>query len=111
MNLRDFKTELLNKPTGRLILFLFGGGVILAFVLMPRDAGKTTKVTQAVPSQATTAKSYMIDEGIPDIKPMRPTPTPRPLPIMPEVKPVTRDRRAVNLLLIWLAPRSFKKTI
>ena len=30
MNLRDFKTELLNKPTGRLILFLFASGVVLA---------------------------------------------------------------------------------
>jgi hypothetical protein len=88
MNLRDFKTELLNKPTGRLILFLFGGGVILAFVLMHRDAGKTTKVTPAVPAQATTAKSYMIDEGIPDIKPMKPTPTPTPLPMIPEGRPV-----------------------
>jgi hypothetical protein len=88
MNLRDFKIELLNKPTGRLILFLFGGGVILAFVLMHRDAGKTTKVTPAVPAQATTAKSYMIDEGIPDIKPMKPTPTPTPLPMIPEGRPV-----------------------
>ena len=89
MNLRDFRTELLNKPTGRLILFLFAGGVILAFVLMHRDTGKTTKVTPAVPAQATTAKGHTIDEGIPDIKPMRPTATQTPLPIMPEVRPVS----------------------
>jgi len=88
MNPRDFKTELLNKPTGRLILFLFAGGVILAFVLMHRGGGTTAKVTPAVPTQATTAKSYTIDEGIPDIKPMRPTPTPTPLPITQEGRPV-----------------------
>jgi hypothetical protein len=88
MNLRDFKTELLNKPTGRLILFLFAGGVILAFVLLHRGGGKSSKVTPAVPAQATAAKGYTIDEGIPDIKPMRPTPTPPPLPMMPEGRPV-----------------------
>jgi hypothetical protein len=88
MNLRDFKTELLNKPTGRLILFLFAGGVILAFVLLHRGGGKSSKVTPAVPAQATAAKGYTIDEGIPDIKPMRPTPTPIPLPMMPEGRPV-----------------------
>jgi hypothetical protein len=88
MNLRDFKTELLNKPTGRLILFLFVGGVILAFVLLHRGGGKSSKVTPAVPAQATAAKGYTIDEGIPDIKPMRPTPTPTPLPMMPEGRPV-----------------------
>ena len=88
MNLRDFKTELLNKPTGRLILFLFAGGVILAFVLLHRGGDKSSKITPAVPVQATAAKSFTIDEGIPDIKPMRPTPTPTPLPIMSEGRPV-----------------------
>ena len=88
MNLRDFKTELLNKPTGRLILFLFAGGVILAFVLLHRGGDKSSKITPAVPVQATAAKSFTIDEGIPDIKSMRPTPTPTPLPMMPEGRPV-----------------------
>jgi hypothetical protein len=88
MNLRDFKTELLNKPTGRLILFLFAGGVILAFVLLHRGGDKSSKITPAVPVQATAAKSFTIDEGIPDIKPMMPTPTPTPLPMMPEGRPV-----------------------
>ena len=88
MNLRDFKTELLNKPTGRLILFLFAGGVVLAFVLLHRGGGAPTKVTPSVPAQATSAKGYMIDEGIPDIKPVRPTPTPTPAPMMSEGRPV-----------------------
>ena len=88
MNLRDFKTELLNKPTGRLILFLFAGGVILAFILLHRGGDKSSKITPAVPVQATAAKGFTIDEGIPDIKPMRPTPTPTPLPMMPEGRPV-----------------------
>jgi hypothetical protein len=88
MNLRDFKTELLNKPTGRLILFFFAGGVVLAFVLLHRGGSTPTKVTPLVPAQATAAKGYTIDEGIPDIKPLRPTPTPTPAPMMSEGRPV-----------------------
>jgi hypothetical protein len=88
MNLRDFKTELLNKPTGRLILFLFAGGVILAFILLHRGGGKVSKVTPDIPVQATAAKGYTIDEGIPDIQPVRPTPTPKPAAVQTDGRPL-----------------------
>jgi len=63
MNLRDFKTELLNKATGRLLLFLFAGGVILAFILLHRGGGKVSKATPDIPVQATSAKGYTIDSS------------------------------------------------
>ena len=64
MNLRKLWTELFQKPTGRLLLFLVAGGIILAFILLQR--GPLPKPVHApVPGEATTAKGYSFEEPIP----------------------------------------------
>ena len=80
MNLRTLKTELFNKPTGRLILFLFVFGIILAFILLHHSSGSKPVTTAAVPATATVAKGYSINEGIPEVTSAQPTPTPNPIP-------------------------------
>ncbi len=75
MNLRKLWTELFQKPTGRLVLFLMAGGIILAFILLQR--GPTPKPVHApVPGEATTAKGYSFEEPIPS-----PTRTTQALPV------------------------------
>ena len=55
MNLRKIFTELFQKPTGRLILFLVAGALVLAFVFSgkPRSSGQPIKTE--LPAQATAA--------------------------------------------------------
>lgn len=90
MNLRTFWTELFQKPTGRLILFLLAGAIILSFILLHR--GPTPKpVTAPVPGQATTAKAYSYEEQIPS--PTRTeTPTAPPAPATPTV--IRQEKKA-----------------
>ena len=67
MNLRTLKTELFNKPTGRLILFLCVFGIIIAFILLHRGSAPKTVTTSSLPATATVAKGYSINEGIPEV--------------------------------------------
>ncbi len=98
MNLRTVTTELFQKPTGRLLLFLVAGALILAFVFARRGPRPPEPVNPTVPAQATAAKGYSFTEDIPATAPSRsketpavaenatakPTPTPKPPPPIPQ---------------------------
>ncbi len=95
MNLRTLWTELFHKPSGRLILFLMAGGLLLAF-LWPRKGSRSPEpINPSVPVQATKATGYSFNEDIPEPThakapvqatkeperpPVRPTPTSKPPP-------------------------------
>lgn len=95
MNLRKIFTELFQKPTGRLILFLLAGALILAFVFTGKGQRSPEPVNPTLPAQATTAKGYSFEENIPATPPTRPQasvpkppeeaarPTPTPKPPLP----------------------------
>lgn len=72
MNLRKIWTELFHKPTGRLILFLLAGALVLAFVFSGKGRRSPQPVNPTVPAQATTAKGYSFTEDIPATSPARP---------------------------------------
>jgi len=77
MNLRTIWTELFQKPTGRLILFLLTGAVVLAFLLTGKGRNTDKPNNTEVPAQATTAKGYTFEEDIPPPPRAQPTPPPR----------------------------------
>lgn len=105
MNLRKIFTELFQKPTGRLILFLVAGALVLAFVFSgkPRQSGEPIKTE--LPAQATTAKHTEFVENIPATQPTqakaavptpppevaRATPTPKPPPPIPQAIFATKE--------------------
>ena len=105
MNLRKIFTELFQKPTGRLILFLLAGALILAFLFSGRGRRSTEPVNTAVPTQATAAKGYTFTEDIPVTPPSRPAkeapkvaddtprpvPTPKPPPPIPQAIFATKE--------------------
>ncbi len=105
MNLRKIFTELFQKPTGRLILFLLAGALILAFVFTGKGQRSPEPVNPTVPAQATTAKGYSFEENIPTMPPARPqasvpkppeeaarpTPTPKPPPPIPQAIFATKE--------------------
>jgi hypothetical protein len=112
MNARKIWTELFQKPAGRLALFLFIGGIFLAFVLMrraPQPKPDNTPVTR----QATQAKSYSFQQ---DIQPLsrtqatptpvqsdgvvRATPTPKPPPPIPQTIFASREQAVSE----WFLP-------
>jgi hypothetical protein len=64
MNLRKLWTELVQKPTGRLVLFLLAGAIVLAFILMQRGP-KPQTINTPIPAQVTAAKGYSYEEEIP----------------------------------------------
>lgn len=64
MNLRKLWTELVQKPAGRLVLFLLAGAIVLAFILMQRGS-KPQTINTPIPAQATAAKGYSYEEEIP----------------------------------------------
>jgi hypothetical protein len=81
MNLRNLWTELFHKPTGRLLLFLVTGSILLAFILMKH--GTTPRTFQApMPHEATSAKAYSFEEAIPT--PLHVT---QPLPLVAPAPP------------------------
>ncbi len=114
MNLRKIWTELFQKPTGRLILFLLAGGLLLAFVFSGKGRRPTEPVNPDIPAQATTAKGYTFTEDIPDTPPARsqpnppalaenaparPTSTPKPPPPIPQAIFATKEvSRSENYL-------------
>ncbi len=85
MNLRTAWTEVFQKPTGRLVLFLLVGAVFFAFLLMrrgPSSANSNVEVPTSGP--ATKATGYTFEESIPvppraAATPER-APTPQPTP-------------------------------
>ena len=105
MNLRKIFTELFQKPTGRLILFLVAGALVLAFVLSGKPRRSPEPINPTVPAQATTAKGYSFEENIPPTTPVRaettaptpplmaarPTPTPKPPPPIPQAIFATKE--------------------
>lgn len=105
MNVRKIFTELFQKPTGRLILFLLAGALILAFVFTGKGRRSPEPVNPSVPAQATTAKGYSFEENIPATPPVRPqasvpkppeeaarpTPTPKPPPPIPQAIFATKE--------------------
>ena len=105
MNLRKIFTELFQKPTGRLVLFLLAGALILAFVLRGNSGHSPEPVNPTVPAQATTAKGYSFEENIPATPPAKPqapalnppqeaarsTPTPKPPPPIPQAIFATKE--------------------
>lgn len=108
MNLRTIWTELFQKPTGRLILFLLAGAVILAFVLSGNGRRPEKPVNPEIPAQATAAKGYTFEEDIPPPPralppaPVRPAPepvaarpgsTPKPPPPIPQAIYATKETR------------------
>lgn len=111
MNLRKIWTELFQKPTGRLILFLLAGALILAFFFSGRGRRSSEPVNTSVPAQATAAKGYTFTEDIPP--PSRPAkespkvadntprsaPTPKPPPPIPQAIFATKEAaRSENYL-------------
>lgn len=105
MNLRTLFTELFQKPTGRFLLFLLAGALILAFVFTDKGRRSTETVNPIVPSQATTAKGYSFEENIPVAPPARhqasapappeetarPTPPPKAPPPVPQAIYATKE--------------------
>ena len=113
MNLRKLWTELFQKPTGRLVLFLLAGALIFAFIFSGRSNRSTDPVNPSVPTQATTAKGYSFTEDIPVTPPAhpqkqaptvadntaRPTPTPKAPPPIPQAIFATKEAaRSENYL-------------
>ncbi len=106
MNLRKLVTELFQKPTGRLILFLLAGALILAFVFSRSGRRSPEPVNTAVPAQATQATGYSFQENIPEpvaaksAEPSRtptkeavarPAPTPKAPPPIPQAIFATKE--------------------
>ena len=105
MNLRKIFTELFQKPTGRLILFLVAGALILAFVLSGKPRQSVQPIKTELPAQATTATHKEFVENIPTTQPIqakatpapapleaaRPTPTPKPPPPIPQAIFATKE--------------------
>jgi len=105
MNLRKIFTELFQKPTGRLVLFLVAGALVLAFVLGGKPRHSAEPINPAVPAQATAAKGYTFQEDIPATLPaktqtaaliplptaVRPTATPKPPPPIPQAIFATKE--------------------
>jgi len=114
MNLRTVTTELFQKPTGRLVLFLLTGALILAFVFARRGPSSTVPVNPTIPAQATAAKGYTFTEDIPPTSPVRapkeapnvaensparPSATPKPPPPIPQAIFATKEAsRSENYL-------------
>jgi len=114
MNLRTVTTELFQKPTGRLALFLLTGALILAFVFAHRGSSSPEPVNPTIPAQATAAKGYSFSEDIPPTSPTRapkeaptvaenatarPSATPKPPPSIPQAIFATREAsRSENYL-------------
>jgi hypothetical protein len=103
MNLRKIWTEIVQKPTGRLVLFLLAGAIVLAFIFMQRGP-KPKPVSAPVPSQATAATGYTFEEQIPapprvEQPPSAPSvpftarqqPTPKPPPPIPQAIFATQE--------------------
>jgi len=113
MNLRTVTTELFQKPTGRLVLFLLAGALVLAFVFARRGPSSPEPVNPTVPAQATAAKGYSFTEDIPPTAPSRsketpamtgnatarPSATPKPPPPIPQAIFATKEAiRSENYL-------------
>jgi len=105
MNLRKIFTELFQKPTGRLILFLVAGALVLAFVFSGKPSQSGQPIKTDLPAQATTAKHTEFVENIPATQPAqakaaaptppseaaRATPTPKPPPPIPQAIFATKE--------------------
>jgi Type IV secretory pathway, VirB10 components len=113
MNLRTLWTELFQKPTGRLILFLLAGALVLAVLFSSRGGRSPEPVNTPVPAQATVAKGYTFTEQIPVPPPSRPakeppktvdtaarpTPTPKPPPPIPQAIFATKEESRSEFFL------------
>ncbi len=104
MNLRKIFTELFQKPTGRLLLFLLAGALVLAFVLGGKSRRSPDPIKPDLPAQATTAKHTEFLENIPPTTPAqnkapapappqeaRPTSVPKPPPPIPQAIFATKE--------------------
>ncbi|MBN8711363.1 MAG: hypothetical protein BGO12_14460 [Verrucomicrobia bacterium 61-8] len=104
MNLRKIFTELFQKPTGRLILFLLAGALVLAFVFTGKSRRSPEPIKPDLPAQATTAKHTEFLENIPPTTPAqtkapapappqdaRPTSAPKPPPPIPQAIFATKE--------------------
>jgi len=114
MNLRTVTTELFQKPTGRLVLFLLTGALILAFIFARRGSSSPETVNPTIPARATAAKGYSFTEDIPATSPTRTpkespavaenttprtAPTPKPPPLIPQAIFATKEAaRSENYL-------------
>jgi len=109
MNIRKIWTELFQKPTGRLILFLLAGALILAFVFARRGPRSPEPVNPTIPAQATAAKGYSFTEDIPvPSRPAKESPkvadnaprsAPKPPPPIPQAIFATKEAvRSENYL-------------
>jgi Bacterial conjugation TrbI-like protein len=111
MNLRSIWTEMVQKPTGRLVLFLLAGAIVLAVVFM-QQGSKPEPVTAPVPSQATAAKGYTFEEQIPAPPRASPPPaaptvpatarpqaTPKPPPPIPQAIFATQENSLSDFYL------------
>ncbi len=109
MNIRKIWTELFQKPTGRLILFLLAGALILAFVFARRGPRSPEPVNPTIPAQATAAKGYSFTEDIsvpsrpakesPKVADNAPRSAPKPPPPIPQAIFATKEAvRSENYL-------------
>lgn len=113
MNLRKIFTELFQKPTGRLIVFLLAGALILAVFFSGQGRRSTGPVNPTVPAEATAAKGYTFTEDIPVTPPSRPAkevpkvadnaprpvPTPKPPPAIPQAIFATKEETRSEFFL------------
>jgi hypothetical protein len=113
MNIRKAWTEIVQKPAGRLVLFLLVLGVFLAFIFSGRRS-KPQPDNRSIPAQATKATAYTFEEKIPATTRAQPAPqappdtsasiarpasTPKPPPPIPQAIFATRERGISDLYL------------
>ena len=86
MNLRKIWTELVQKPAGRLLLFLVVAGIFLAFVLMRRPTSAKPDNRPVMSQPVTAATGYSFEQNIPELRPAVVS-SPTPAPVMAVGKP------------------------
>ena len=106
MNLRKIFTELFQKPSGRLILFLLAGALTLAFIFGGKSRRSAEPIKTELPAQATTATHSSFEQNIPTPERAqtkaaptppparevaRPNSTPKPPPPIPQAIFATKE--------------------
>jgi hypothetical protein len=92
MNLRKIFTELFQKPTGRLVLFLLAGALVLAFVFSGRSPRSAEPIKTELPEQVTAAKHSSFEQDIPTPERTVTKSTPASTPLPEATRPHTTPK-------------------